>query len=361
MAQQTPLYSRHLDSGAKMIDFFGYVMPVQYKGITHEHRCVRSSVGVFDLSHMGEIHISGKGADAYLNMVTTNNISSLKPGAIQYNLLTNENGGIIDDILIYREPEAYYLVVNASNKDKDYQWLLKQADKNTIVKDLSDETSLIAVQGRNAEAVVEQVFNHDFSQLKYYHFVDLPNRQATMRISRTGYTGEDGFEIYLDPQIAPQIWDKVLAAGESYQIQPIGLGARDTLRLEMRMPLYGNELTEEITPLEAGLSRVVDFTKSHFIGKEALLKQKEEGISKKLVGFELIDKGIVRHDYEIRSNESTIGYVTSGTISPITGKSIGLGYVDKQYAKVGRQILIKIRKKEVPAKIIKGRFVKIKK
>lgn len=359
MSMHTPLYKKHLDLGAKMIEFFGYEMPLQYSGIMTEHKCVRSLAGVFDLSHMGEILIGGEGASKFLNYMTTNNVNNLKTGKVQYNLLTNESGGIIDDILIYRLPEAYYLVVNAANKDKDYQWLLEHVTDNAYVKDLSGETALIAVQGPYALKVTEKVLGQSVGHIKYYNFADVNYRGEKIRVSRTGYTGEDGFEIYHSPQLAGVLWDDIFAAGEPDQIKPIGLGARDTLRLEMRMPLYGNELTEETTPIQAGLSRVVDFEKGDFIGREHILKAKEAGTKQRLVGFELMKKGISRHGYEITDQKKKIGYVTSGSISPSTGKSIGLGYVNNEYAKTGAVIYIQIRKKQIPAKIVKGRFVEI--
>lgn len=357
MLVHTPLYKKHLALGAKMIDFFGYKMPLQYSGIMIEHKCVRNIAGVFDLSHMGEILVGGEGASEFLNYVTTNNVTSLKPGAIQYNLLTNDQGGIIDDILVYRLPEAYYLVVNAANKDKDYRWLLDHVTDDAYVKDLSPQTALIAVQGPYALRVVEKVLGQSVGNLRYYSFADLDYGGETIRVSRTGYTGEDGFEIYHSPQLAGVLWDDIFAAGQLYQIQPIGLGARDTLRLEMRMPLYGNELTEKTTPLQAGLSRVVDFAKGDFIGRDYILKEKAAGNKQKLIGFELLEKGISRHGYEITDQERRIGYVTSGSISPGTGKSIGLGYVNNEYAKTGEIIYISIRKQQIPAKIVKGRFV----
>jgi len=361
VAIKTPLYEQHLELGAKMTEFAGYLMPLQYSSIVSEHQVVRTTVGIFDLCHMGEILITGSGAQQFLNYLTTNNVANLVPGAIQYNLLTNASGGVVDDILVYRVPEGYYLVVNAANKDKDYQWLLAHATKDVHVQDLSEDTALVAVQGPNSIQVVEKIFNCSFADLRYYQFVDLMYNGMTVRISRTGYTGEDGFEIYMPLTAAVPLWRVLLTIGEPYQIQPIGLGARDTLRLEMRMSLYGHELTDATSPLEAGLERFVDFDKGEFLGREVLLKQKQEGIDRKLVGFVLKDRGISRHGYAITNGEKIIGHVTSGTISPSTGKSIGLGYVASEYAKVGKTIFIQIRQQQVPAQIIKGRFVSTKK
>ena len=357
MAEKTPLYEKHVALGARMTEFAGFFMPLQYTGIVGEHQNVRTAVGVFDLSHMGEILVTGSKAQDFLNYVTTNDVSSLTPGAVQYNLLTNENGGVIDDILIYRVPEGFYLVVNAANKDKDFQWLSSHKLDETAVVDLSPSTALLAVQGPNALPVTEKVLEYELESMRYYSFADLLYHGERIRVSRTGYTGEDGFEIYLPPHLAPQLWEELLAVGKPYGIQPIGVGARDTLRLEMRMSLYGNELTEEITPLEAGLGKFVDFDKGDFIGREALLKQKAAGVKQKLVGFVLKERGIPRQGYKILKQGQPIGFVTSGSMSPSTQKAIGLGYVDSEHAKAGNIIEIEIRNQKVPAEIIKGRFV----
>ncbi|HHX01270.1 MAG TPA: glycine cleavage system aminomethyltransferase GcvT [Firmicutes bacterium] len=357
MAAKTPLYEHHVNLGAKMTEYAGFLMPLQYTSIVAEHQIVRSDVGLFDLTHMGEIFVTGTQAEQFLNYVTTNNVAKLTPGAIQYSFLTTETGGVIDDILIYRVPEGFYLVVNAANKEKDYQWLLSHAPEGATVTDLSPLTALLAVQGPNALPVTEKAVEAKFAEIPYYHFVDLPYRGERIRVSRTGYTGEDGFEIYMPLHIAPLLWEQLLAVGKPYGIQPIGLGARDTLRLEMRMPLYGNELTENDTPLHAGLGRFVDFDKGDFIGREALIEQKSAGVDRKLVGFVLKEKGIPRHGYNIIREGEIIGRVTSGTMSPITQKGIGLGYVDSVHAKIGSIIEIEIRRQMMPAEIIKGRFV----
>ncbi|HKM17381.1 MAG: glycine cleavage system aminomethyltransferase GcvT [Firmicutes bacterium] len=357
MAAKTPLYDKHLSLSAKMVEFAGFLMPLQYTGIAAEHQTVRSRVGIFDLTHMGEILVSGPKAEEFLNYVTTNDVSKLISGAIQYSFLTNEAGGVIDDILIYRVPEGFYLVVNAANTAKDYQWLLSKAPGGVTVQDLSQSTALIAIQGPNALPVTEKALEAELAQLDYYHFRDLPYHGEQIRVSRTGYTGEDGFEVYLSPQLAPRLWDELIAVGLPYGIQPVGLGARDTLRLEMRMPLYGNELTEEESPLAAGLDRFVVFDKGDFIGRTALMEQETAGISLKLVGFVLRAKGIPRHGYNIIQGGRIIGRVTSGTMSPSLQKGIGLGYVDSAHAKAGSIIEIEIRRQRVPAEIIKGRFV----
>lgn len=357
MAVKTPLYEWHTSLGAKMTEFAGFMMPLQYTSITAEHQTVRTQVGIFDLTHMGEILVAGRQAEQFLNYVATNNVSNLTPGAIQYTLLTNENGGVIDDILVYRVPEGFYLVVNAANTEKDYQWLLHHAPEEAVVTNLSSETALIAVQGPDSLPVAEKALDTQLADLPYYHFVDQMYRGERIRVSRTGYTGEDGFEFYMPLHTAPLLWEELIAVGRPYGIQPVGLGARDTLRLEMRMPLYGNELTEDLTPLEAGLGRFVDFDKGDFIGRNALLEQKAAGVSRRLVGFVLKEKGIPRHGYSIVKEGKIIGHVTSGTLSPTLKIGIGMGYVDSPHAKVGSMIEIQIRGQTVPAEIVKGRFV----
>lgn len=360
MALHIPLHEKHIQLGAKMIDFFGYQMPLQYTSILEEHKRVRGSVGIFDLSHMGEIIVEGKEATKFLNRVTTNDVSALAPGSIQYTFLTNHQGGVIDDILIYRLEDGFYLVVNAANTDKDFQWLLENIGDDLVeIKNVTSETTLFAIQGPNSLKVVEGMLSQSLADLSYYKFTEIDYHDHKILVSRTGYTGEDGFELYFPPSLAGELWENAFVHGAEYDILPIGLGARDTLRLEMRMPLYGQELTEEITPLEAGLGKFVNFDKGDFIGHDALLAQKQAGIERRLVGFELIGKGIARTGYEIYENDQVIGFVTSGTQSPITGKTIGLGYLAKEHAKVGNQIAIKIRKQFVQAEIIKGRFVKV--
>lgn len=357
MALKTPLYEQHVSLGAKITEFAGFLMPLQYAGIVAEHHTVRTMVGIFDLTHMGEILVAGRQAEQFLNYITTNNVSNLMPGAIQYSLLTNANGGVIDDILVYRVPEGFYLVVNAANTAKDYQWLRQHAPEGVTITDLSAETALIAVQGPNSLPVAEKALDEGLDGVPYYHFTDLSYRGERIRVSRTGYTGEDGFEIYMPLQLAPLLWDELLEVGKPYGIQPIGLGARDTLRLEMRMALYGNELTDNDTPLEAGLARFVAFDKGEFIGREALLRQRAEGVNRKLVGFVMKEKGIPRHGYNIVKNGEIIGHVTSGTMSPTLQIGIGMGYVASAHAQAGSTIEIEIRRQMVPAEIIKGRFV----
>lgn len=363
MPTHTPLYQVHQEHGAKLVDYSGYEMPIQYTGIIAEHLQVRKSGGIFDLCHMGEILVSGAQATEFLNYVTTNDVSGLKPGAIQYTLITNEQGGVIDDILVYREEQGYYLVVNSTNRHKDYAWLVKHAQDQwqVTVADLSDQTALVAVQGPNSLHVVNALLQTDLQAMSYYSFVDLEYNKHTVRVSRTGYTGEDGFELYFAPEIAVEIWKNLLLHGQPYEIVPIGLGARDTLRLEMRMPLYGNELTEEITPVEAGLSKFVNLDKGDFIGRAKIASQVTNGTQQRLIGFKLADKGIPRHGYDITDGQNVIGVVTSGTISPSTGGAIGMGYVQTEHAATKQPLYVQIRKQQALAKLVKGRFVQVKK
>lgn len=360
MPKRTSLYDMHQALGAKIVDFHGFLMPLQYKGIVEEHLCVRKTAGVFDLSHMGQILIEGPDATKALNSLVTNNLENMNIGDIQYNILTNQYGGIIDDILIYRVPTGYYLVVNASNIAKDKQWLEHNLEGKVILHDLSDDTAVIAIQGKAGNSIVEQVLDMKLDKLGYYQFADVDYHNKAIRISRTGYTGEDGFELYVPNSIAVMLWEDIFVKGETSHIQPIGLGARDTLRLEMRMPLYGNDLTEDVTPIEAGLNRFVALDKQHFTGKDVLMKQSEAGVQRRLIGFEMVDRGVPRHGYPITKDGVEVGVVTSGSLSPSTGKSIGLGYVNSEYAKVEQIIDIGVRQRNLQAKIVKGRFVTVK-
>lgn len=353
----TSLYQEHLALHAKMVDFHGWTMPMEYTSIMAEHRCVRESVGIFDLSHMGELLVTGSDGVTAMNALVANDISVLAPGQIQYNFLLTKSGGIIDDILVYRIPEGLYLVVNASNTTKDYQWIIEHTSGDIQIRNITLATALIAIQGPNSLAVLEKTLQQPFSHLAYYGFCDVDWGGVQIRVSRTGYTGEDGFELYLAHVDAPALWVELLVNGAEFAIAPIGLGARDTLRLEMGMPLYGNEITEETTPLEAGLERFVKFSKANFFGKKSLLAQKQQGIKRRLVGLELQGRGIPRAGYPITDGETVIGQVSSGSISPMKGKGIALGYVQTAYAVSGSQVYIKIRSDFVAAKVIKGRIV----
>lgn len=357
--KQTPLTTVHRSLGAKMVDFHGFEMPVQYTGVIEEHLTVRRAVGVFDLCHMGEFNLEGPGALAALSKLTTNDPAALPEGGIQYTMLTKPDGGIVDDILVYRTATGFFLVVNASNIEKDFAWISQHLPEDAVLTNRSDETALVAVQGPKSLPVVEKVLNLSLGHMGSYTFIDATFKGHSIRISRTGYTGEDGFELYLPNAGAVELWHDIMSAGEPYGIAPIGLGARDTLRLEMRMPLYGNDIDETTTPLEAGLGRFVKFDKGDFIGRDVLLAQKEAGVTRKLVGFVMVDRGIPRQGYAIVNEEGEeVGRVTSGTLSPSLNQPIGTGYVPVELASPGATIYIEIRGKRLQAQVIKGRFIK---
>ncbi len=358
--KNTALTHVHESIGAKMVPFAGYNMPVQYEGVTVEHETVRNGVGVFDVSHMGEFLISGPNALALIQKVTTNDASTLTVGKAQYSCLPNENGGIVDDLIVYKMKEdQYLLVVNASNIEKDWNWISTKNDVGAEMRNISDDYSLLAIQGPKAVEAMQALTSVDLSAIKYYHFevADFAGVSDVI-ISATGYTGSGGFEIYAKNDSIEQIWNKVFEAGKSYGIKPIGLAARDTLRLEMGFCLYGNDINDTTSPIEAGLGWITKFNKE-FTNSENLLKQKEAGVLRKLVGFELTERGIPRHDYEIVDKDGNIiGVVTSGTMAPSLNKGIGLGYVTTEFSGVDSEIFIRIRKNDVPAKVVKLPFYK---
>lgn len=358
--KNTALTHVHESLGAKMVPFAGYNMPVQYEGVNAEHETVRNGVGVFDVSHMGEFLLTGPNALALIQKVTSNDATTLTIGRAQYSCLPNNDGGIVDDLIVYKiKEEQYLLVVNASNIDKDWEWISKHNDLDVDMRNLSDDYSLLAIQGPKAVEAMQSLTSIDLAAIKYYHFevADFAGIEHVI-ISATGYTGSGGFEIYAKNSEIEQIWNKVFEAGAAFGIKPIGLAARDTLRLEMGFCLYGNDINDTTSPLEAGLGWITKFTKD-FTNSEALKKQKEEGVSRKLVGFELVERGIPRHDYEIvNAAGEVIGIVTSGTQSPSLGKGIGLGYVPTELASEGSEIFIRIRKNDVAAKVVKLPFYK---
>ena len=348
----------HVGLGAKMVPFAGFNMPVQYSGINAEHETVRKDVGVFDVSHMGEFILKGEGALDLIQRVSSNDASKLFDGKVQYSCLPNENGGIVDDLLVYRiDEKTYMLVVNASNIDKDWDWISKYNSEGVEMKNISDQTSLLAVQGPKAAAALQSLTDVDLASMEYYTFKKgLFAGVDNVLISATGYTGAGGFELYFDDKYAKHIWDAIFKAGEPFGIKPVGLAARDTLRLEMGFCLYGNDIDDKTSPIEAGLGWVTKFSKN-FVNSENLALQKQEGVSRKLVGFEMIDRGIPRHDYEIVNAEgNVIGKVTSGTQAPSLQKAIGLGYVAKEFSKEGSEIYIKIRDNKVKAQVVKFPF-----
>jgi aminomethyltransferase len=358
--KDTSLTSKHISLGAKMVPFAGYNMPVQYEGINTEHLTVRNGVGVFDVSHMGEFILKGEHALDLIQRVTSNDASKLYDGKIQYSCLPNEDGGILDDLLVYRLTEqSYMLVVNASNIEKDWNWIEKYNTEGVEMHNISDKTSLLAIQGPKAAEALQGLTDLDLASMEYYtfnkgRFAGVDN----VLISATGYTGAGGFEIYFENEHAETIWDAIFEAGKAFGIKPIGLGARDTLRLEMGFCLYGNDIDDTTSPIEAGLGWITKFTKD-FTNSAALLAQKEAGIKSKLVGFEMIDRGIARHGYQIADAEGNlIGRVTSGTQSPSLQKAIGMGYVTKEFAKEGSEIYILIRNNKLKAKVVKFPFYK---
>ena len=358
--KNTALTHVHEALGAKMVPFAGYNMPVQYEGVTAEHETVRNGVGVFDVSHMGEFLIEGTNALALIQKVATNDASVLTIGKAQYSCMPNDYGGIVDDLIIYKlKEEQYLLVVNASNIEKDWNWISSKNDVGATMRNISDDYSLLAIQGPMAMEAMQALTSIDLAAIKYYHFevADFAGIEHVI-ISATGYTGSGGFEIYAKNTEIEQIWQRVFEAGASYGIKPIGLAARDTLRLEMGFCLYGNDINDSTSPLEAGLGWITKFTKD-FTSSEMLKSQKETGVTRKLVGFELTERGIPRHDYEITDNAgNVIGIVTSGTMSPCLNKGIGLGYVPVDYAAADSDIFIRIRNKDIPAKVVKLPFYK---
>lgn len=354
------LNDTHIKLGGKMVSFAGFMMPVQYEGVTIEHETVRNAVGVFDVSHMGEFLLTGPKAIELIQKVSTNDASTLTIGRAQYSCMPNGNGGIVDDLIIYKiKEEQYLLVVNASNIEKDWNWISKHNDLGVEMKNLSDDYSLLAIQGPKAVEAMQSLSSIDLSQISYYHFevADFAGIEHVI-ISATGYTGSGGFEIYCKNNEVQQVWDRVFEAGAAFGIKPIGLAARDTLRLEMGFCLYGNDIDDTTSPLEAGLGWITKFTKE-FIDSDKLKQQKEAGVSRKLVAFEMVDKGIPRHDYEIAdASGKVIGKVTSGTMSPSMKVGIGLGYVAIEEAGMDNEIFIIVREKLVKAKIVKLPFYK---
>lgn len=359
--KNTALTHVHEALGAKIVPFAGYNMPVSYEGINIEHETVRNSVGVFDVSHMGEFLVEGDNALALIQKVTSNDASKLAIGDAQYSCFPNEDGGIVDDLICYRIKEnQYLLVVNASNTDKDWDWISKyNADFGADLKNISDDYSLLAIQGPKAIEAMQSLTSVNLSEISFYKFKvgDFAGVEHAI-ISATGYTGSGGFEIYVKNEEVKSVWNKVFEAGADFGIKPIGLAARDTLRLEMGYCLYGNDINDTTSPIEAGLGWITKFTKD-FVNSENLKAQKENGVMRKLVAFELTERGIPRHDYEIVDAEGTvIGIVTSGTMSPSLGKGIGMGYVTKENSKLETEIFIQVRKKAIPAKVVRLPFYK---
>ncbi len=357
--KKTTLYDTHQKLGAKLVPFAGYYMPIQYSGIVDEHLTVRNKVGMFDVSHMGEFRVQGNKAEEFLNTLTVNHIDKLSSGQAQYTMMLYPDGGIVDDLLVYKfADDDFMMVVNAANIDKDFDWAKEQLDCDVILTNNSDETGLLAIQGPESIQTLQQLTDVKLSEMKPFTFVEDKLAGKEMIISATGYTGEKGFELYLKAEDAPEVWEKIMAAGAEFGIEPVGLGARDTLRMEKKFSLYGNDIDKTTNPLEAGLGWVTKLKKDHFIGKEALLKIKKAGLNRKHIAFKMVDKGIPRQHYKILSEEGEeIGEVTSGTHSPSLKIGIGLGYVNYPYRKSGTTIYIQTRRKKLTAEIVKPPLV----
>jgi aminomethyltransferase len=359
--KKTPLNEVHRSLGGKMVDFGGWDMPVQYPaGVIAEHLATRERAGLFDVSHMGEIHVDGADAIPFVNSITTNDVAKLVDGQAHYSALTNERGGVIDDLLVYRFAEdRLLLVVNAGTQDNDWDWISSnRGDYDVDLRHASVDYCQIAIQGPKATGILQKLTETDLSAVKYYHFTTGEVDGVSSIISRTGYTGEDGFEVYADASAAEQLWNKMMEAGQEEGILPCGLAARNTLRLESAMSLYGHELGEDISPLEANLGWICKLGKGEFVGREALLKQKESGLDRKLVGFEMVDKGIARDGFPVFIEDEKLGYVTSGSPAPYLKKNIGLAFVPADFANEGQEIKIDVRGKLLSAKIVPTPFYK---
>ncbi|MDI9502846.1 MAG: glycine cleavage system aminomethyltransferase GcvT [Tissierellia bacterium] len=363
-AKKTPLYDHHIKAGGNVVDYAGWMLPVEYEGLIPEHEAVRNAAGLFDVSHMGEVTVQGPDAQKFLNYLFTNDLTKSEDFGITYGMFCYEDGGVVDDLLIYRKGENdYYLVPNASNTAKDYEWMLEHAkDFDVQIKNISDSVGEIAIQGPNAQKILQKLTETDLAGIGYYKFDDqvMVAGKPTM-VSRTGYTGEDGFEVYASREDIGEIWDALLEVGEEDGLKPTGLGCRDTLRFEAGMPLYGNEMTEEINPLQAGLKYFVKLDKeADFVGKEALSKQWADGLKQKIVGLELTGKGIPRHGYEVLKDDKVIGHITTGYMPPTVGKPIANALIDIDQTELGNEVEVQIRKRRVPAKVISRKFLEKK-
>ncbi len=364
VAKKTPLYDEHVKLGGKIVDYAGWLLPVQYEGLIPEHNAVRNEAGIFDVSHMGEVVIKGKEAEAYLDYLLTNDISKMEDNQIVYTFMCYPDGGVVDDLLVYKyNGEEYVLVVNAANVDKDFKWMIdNKKDFNIIIENISDKVGEVALQGPEAQNILQKLTKTDLSAIEVFHLkrnVDIAG--VNCMISRTGYTGEDGFEIYTSEEGIVTVWNKLLEVGKENGLKPTGLGCRDTLRFEASLPLYGHEISREVNPLEGGFKFFVKLNKeADFIGKDALNKQWEAGLTRKVAGFEMVGRGIPREEYEVYKDGEKIGYVTTGYMSPTLKKSIGNALIDIDQTKIDNEIDVMIRNKPVKAKIINKRFLKDK-
>ncbi len=352
---KTCLHDKHLALGAKMSPFAGFDMPIEYTSIKDEHNAVRHAAGIFDVSHMGEVSVKGKDAEKYVNYIFTNDVEAIRPGQILYGMMLYPTGGVVDDLLVYKKSATdYFLVINASNIDKDYAWIVENSKGFDVrLENQSDSFGEVAVQGPQAEAMIEKHLGVKVSDLEFYTFKETTYKGRPALVSRTGYTGEDGFEVYAAPEVIRDVWDTLVGSGE---VAPCGLGCRDTLRFEVALPLYGHELSQEITPVEAGLSMFVKLDKPRFIGRDVIVRQKEQGVTQKVVGIELQDKAIPRNGYDVEVDGVKIGYVTTGYNSISTGKSVCMALIDSQYAPIGTEVDIRIRKKTFKGIVCKKRF-----
>ncbi|MGH4138866.1 glycine cleavage system aminomethyltransferase GcvT [Clostridium sp.] len=359
--KKTQLHNIYKQYGGKLVEFGGWEMPIQFEGIISEHEAVRCDAGLFDVSHMGEVDIKGPEAFEFVQNLVTNDIEVLKDNQILYTFMCYTNGGVVDDLLVYKySAQHYYLVINAGNIEKDVKWMSdNKGAYNVEIINSSDAVSEIAIQGPKSQNILQKITNLDLNEIKFFYFKrDVLVDGVKCLISRTGYTGEDGFEIYTSNEQIEKLWHKLLNIGKEDGLKPTGLGCRDTLRFEAALPLYGNELSQDITPLEAGLGFFVKLQKPNFIGKEALLKQKQQGLKRKSVGFEMVERGIPRHGYEVKAHGEKIGVVTTGYLSPTLKKNIGLALIDSKYCELGTEIEIVIRNKPLKAEVISKKFYK---
>ena len=354
--KRTSLYDKHISLNAKMVPFAGYSMPMSYTGIIDEHNAVRNMIGVFDVSHMGEFKISGKGAESFLQLLTINDVKKISTGQAQYSALCLSNGGIVDDIVLYHFEEYYMMVVNAANIKDDYNWLLENSNEDVVIENISENLNLIAVQGPKSAVILNDVLDCNLNQLKYYNFIQLIFNGDSLIVSRTGYTGELGFEIYGNSESIVSLWDNIFDY-KKLKVMPVGLGARDTLRLEMNYSLYGMDISRSINPIEAGLGWITSFNKGDFIGRDALLLEKNEN-HKRRISFEMLERAVPRNNYDIIIDGNIVGKVTSGTQSPTLDKGIGIGYIQVDHSAPGTEISIDIRSREKLAVIVTPPFYK---
>lgn len=355
--KKTALYETHKKMGGKIIEFAGFYMPVQYTSMTEEHKIVRTGVGVFDVSHMGEFTIKGEKAFDFVQKVTVNDVSKLFYGRVQYSAFCYNDGGIVDDLLVYQKKDGYLLVVNAANVEKDFKWVQSNNTEGVDLQNISDNVTQLAIQGPKSIETLKKLTDINLEEIKFYHFTEGVLAGEEMIISRTGYTGEIGFELYFRPEISEEIWDKIFEAGKEFNIQPIGLAARDTLRLEKGYCLYGNDITKDTNPIEAGLGWITKVDKGEFIGRDSIMKVKEQGVKRRLRGFISEERAIPRHGHKLFKDGAEIGEVTSGTLSPMLNKAVGMAYIKKEFAEEGTKVRIQIRKNFIDAEVVKPPFV----